>query len=131
MATSEVREKDKEQTMKPARSYRYWVVDVLTKQPLEGNSLAVFPDASGLDDDMMQRIARELNLSETTFVFPSRRPDCVADVRIFTPAKEMVFAGHPTIGTSFVLLEVPSEPYRASPATKSGTPGLSRSLMAK
>ena len=46
--------------MKPARSYRYWVVDVLTKQPLEGNSLAVFPDASGLDDDMMQRIAREL-----------------------------------------------------------------------
>jgi trans-2,3-dihydro-3-hydroxyanthranilate isomerase len=91
--------------MNPSRSYRYWVVDVFTKQPLEGNSLAVFPDAAGLNDDMMQKIARELNLSETTFVFPSRRPDCVADVRIFTPAKEMVFAGHPTIGTSFVLLE--------------------------
>ena len=91
--------------MKSPRAYRYLVVDVFTKQPLEGNSLAVFPDASGLDDAMMQKIARELNLSETTFVLPARRPDCVADVRIFTPAKEMVFAGHPTIGTSFVLLE--------------------------
>lgn len=91
--------------MKPPQSYRYWVVDVFTKQPLEGNSLAVFPDASGLDDDIMQRIARELNLSETTFVFPATRVDCVANVRIFTPSKEMVFAGHPTIGTSFVLLE--------------------------
>src|SRR3984885_10005287 len=91
--------------MKPPRSYRYRVVDVFTNQPLEGNPLAVFPDASGLDDGMMQRIARELNLSETTFVFPASRPDCVADVRIFTPAREMAFAGHPTIGTSFVLLE--------------------------
>jgi len=91
--------------MKPSRSYRYWVVDVFTEQPLEGNSLAVFPDASGLDDDMMQKIARELNLSETTFVFPATRADCVADVRIFTPSTEMIFAGHPTIGTSFVLLE--------------------------
>lgn len=91
--------------MKPPQLYRYWVVDVFTSQPLEGNSLAVFPDASGLNDDMMQKIARELNLSETTFVLPARRPDCVADVRIFTPSKEMVFAGHPTIGTSFVLLE--------------------------
>src|ERR1700685_72757 len=91
--------------MKAQRSYRYWVVDVFTEQPLEGNSLAVFPNASGLDDDTMQRIARELNLSETTFVFPATRADCIADVRIFTPAKELVFAGHPTIGTSFVLLE--------------------------
>lgn len=88
-----------------SRSYRYLVVDVFTNQPLEGNSLAVFPDASGLDDGAMQRIAREVNLSETTFVFPATRTDCVAYVRIFTPFKEMVFAGHPTIGTSFVLLE--------------------------
>ena len=88
-----------------SRSYRYLVVDVFTNKPLEGNSLAVFPDASGLDDGAMQRIARELNLSETTFVFPPTRTDCVAYVRIFTPFKEMVFAGHPTIGTSFVLLE--------------------------
>jgi trans-2,3-dihydro-3-hydroxyanthranilate isomerase len=91
--------------MKSTRSYRYRVVDVFTNQPLEGNALAVFPNASGLDDDMMQRIARELNLPETTFVFPATRADCVADLRIFTPVKEMVFAGHPTIGTSFVLLE--------------------------
>lgn len=90
--------------MKAPRSYPYFVVDVFTNQPFEGNSLAVFPDASGLDDDTMQRIARELNLSETTFVFSATRSDCVANVRIFTPAKELIFAGHPTIGTSFVLL---------------------------
>ena len=90
--------------MKTQRSYRYCVVDVFTNQPFEGNSLAVFPDASGLDDDTMQRIARELNLSETTFVFSATRSDCGANVRIFTPAKELIFAGHPTIGTSFVLL---------------------------
>src|SRR3984885_781453 len=90
--------------MKTQRSYRYCVVDVFTNQPFEGNSLAVFPDASGLDDNAMQRIARELNLSETTFVFPATRSDCVANVRIFTPAKELIFAGHPTIGMSFVLL---------------------------
>jgi trans-2,3-dihydro-3-hydroxyanthranilate isomerase len=91
--------------MRRPQSYRYWVVDVFTDQPLEGNSLAVFSDASGLDDETMQKIAKELNLSETTFVFPATRADCVRGVRIFTPAKEMVFAGHPTIGTSFVLLE--------------------------
>jgi trans-2,3-dihydro-3-hydroxyanthranilate isomerase len=91
--------------MKRPRSYRYWVVDVFTEHPLEGNSLAVFPDASGLDDGMMQKIAKELNLSETTFVFPANRMDCVANVRIFTPFREMAFAGHPTVGTSFVLLE--------------------------
>jgi trans-2,3-dihydro-3-hydroxyanthranilate isomerase len=87
------------------RSYRYRVVDVFTEQPLEGNPLAVFPDASGIDDVTMQKIARELNLSETTFVSPATRADCAAKVRIFTPTREMIFAGHPTIGTSFVLLE--------------------------
>ncbi len=91
--------------MGTSRSYRYRVVDVFTTQPLEGNALAVFPDSSGIDDVTMQRIARELNLSETTFVAPATRPDCAAQVRIFTPAREMVFAGHPTVGTSFVLLE--------------------------
>jgi trans-2,3-dihydro-3-hydroxyanthranilate isomerase len=85
--------------------YRYRVVDVFTTQPLEGNPLAVFPDGSGLDDGTMQKIAKELNLSETTFVFPATRPDCAARVRIFTPAREMLFAGHPTVGTSFVLLD--------------------------
>ena len=88
-----------------SRSYRYRVVDVFTEHALEGNPLAVFPDASAIDDDTMQRIARELNLSETTFVQPATRPDCDARVRIFTPRFEMAFAGHPTVGTSFVLLD--------------------------
>jgi trans-2,3-dihydro-3-hydroxyanthranilate isomerase len=91
--------------MSKPRAYRYRVVDVFTTQAFEGNALAVFPDSSGIDDATMQRIARELNLSETTFVAPATRADCVAQVRIFTPAREMVFAGHPTVGTSFVLLE--------------------------
>ncbi len=87
-----------------SRTYRYAVVDVFTRIPLEGNPLAVFPDARGLDGATMQRIARELNLSETTFVLPSERAACAARVRIFTPTMEMRFAGHPTIGTSDVLL---------------------------
>jgi trans-2,3-dihydro-3-hydroxyanthranilate isomerase len=91
--------------MNGLRSYRYRVVDVFTERPLEGNALAVFPDASGLDDATMQKIARELNLSETTFIGPATRADCAANVRIFTPTKEMVFAGHPTIGSSFVMLD--------------------------
>lgn len=88
-----------------SRAYRYRVVDVFTTQPLRGNALAVFPDAGGLDETTMQRIARELNLAETAFVLPSTRNDCAARVRIFTPAREMLFAGHPTIGTSFVLFD--------------------------
>lgn len=91
--------------MSSVRTYRYRVVDVFTDQPLEGNALAVFPDASGIDDVTMQKIAKELNLSETAFVVPATRADCTVGVRIFTPAREMAFAGHPTIGTSFVLLE--------------------------
>ena len=87
------------------RPYRYRLVDVFTTEPFEGNPLAVFTDGLGLDDRAMQLIARELNLSETTFCFPATRPDCVAQVRIFTPTKELPFAGHPTIGTSFVLLD--------------------------
>ena len=91
--------------MSSARSYRYRVVDVFTNQPLEGNPLAVFPDGRGLEDETMQKIAKELNLSETTFVLPSTRAECAVRVRIFTPTREMLFAGHPTIGTSFVLLD--------------------------
>jgi trans-2,3-dihydro-3-hydroxyanthranilate isomerase len=91
--------------MKARRSYRYRVVDVFTTNPLEGNALAVFPDAGGLDGATMQRIARELNLAETAFVVPPRREGCIAGVKIFTPRKEMEFAGHPTVGTSFVLLD--------------------------
>ena len=73
-----------------AYAYRYYVVDVFTDRPLEGNSLAVFPDATGLDDITMAKIARELNLLETTFVFPSVRKDCAARVRIFTPRRELI-----------------------------------------
>ncbi|MBF0646790.1 PhzF family phenazine biosynthesis protein [Desulfuromonas acetoxidans] len=91
--------------MSSARSYRYRVVDVFTDQAMEGNALAVFPDASGIDDITMQKIAKELNLSETSFVIPATRTNCSVGVRIFTPSKEMDFAGHPTIGTSFVLLD--------------------------
>jgi trans-2,3-dihydro-3-hydroxyanthranilate isomerase len=87
------------------RSYRYRVVDVFTTQPLEGNPLAVFPEASGLDDVTMQRIAREMNLSETVFVVPATRASFSAGLRIFTPTRELPFAGHPTVGTSFVLLD--------------------------
>ena len=88
-----------------ASSYQYRVVDVFTERPLQGNPLAVFPHAIGLDEATMQNIARELNLSETVFVFPAVRSGCAARVRIFTPAREMDFAGHPTIGASFVLLD--------------------------
>jgi trans-2,3-dihydro-3-hydroxyanthranilate isomerase len=91
--------------MAQQKSYRYAVVDVFTTEPLAGNSLAVFPDASELDDTTMQKIARELNLAETAFVLPATRKDCVARVRIFTPAKELPFAVHPTVGTAFVLLQ--------------------------
>jgi trans-2,3-dihydro-3-hydroxyanthranilate isomerase len=86
-------------------TYRYRVVDVFTEVPMEGNPLAVFPDAAGLDAETMQRIAKELNLSETAFVVPANRAGCDVGVRIFTPTREMVFAGHPTIGTSWVLLD--------------------------
>jgi trans-2,3-dihydro-3-hydroxyanthranilate isomerase len=86
-------------------NYEYRVVDVFTQEPLQGNPLAVFTDARGLDAVQMQRIARELNLSETSFILPSDRADCDARVRIFTPTMEMRFAGHPTIGTAYVARE--------------------------
>jgi len=83
--------------------FSYELVDVFTDRPFAGNPLAVFPDAADLTGAAMQAIARELNLSETTFVVPSGRPGCLRRVRIFTPATELPMAGHPTIGTAFVL----------------------------
>src|ERR1700733_8447598 len=83
--------------------FAYHVVDVFTTTPLQGNALAVFPDASGMDPATMQRVARELNLSETTFILPRDSQDGATRVRIFTPAAELPFAGHPTIGTAFVM----------------------------
>jgi len=76
---------------------------VFTDRVFGGNPLAVVLDPEGLADADMQAIAREMNLSETTFLLPPTRPDCAARVRIFTPAREIPFAGHPTIGTSWVL----------------------------
>lgn len=75
--------------------------DVFTERPLAGNALAVRPDAGGLSDDEMQRLAREFDLSETVFVLP--RPDGRPRLRIFTPARELPMAGHPTIGAAFAL----------------------------
>jgi trans-2,3-dihydro-3-hydroxyanthranilate isomerase len=91
--------------MARTKSYRYSVVDVFTTESLAGNPLAVFPDASEIDETTMQKIARELNLAETAFVLSATRKDCAARVRIFTPTKEMAFAGHPTVGAAFVLLQ--------------------------
>jgi trans-2,3-dihydro-3-hydroxyanthranilate isomerase len=81
------------------------VVDVFTDKPLTGNQLAVVLDGRDLAPRLMQRIAREMNFSETTFVFPPENPAHAAKIRIFTPAVELPFAGHPTIGTAWVLLD--------------------------
>jgi trans-2,3-dihydro-3-hydroxyanthranilate isomerase len=81
---------------------RYVIADVFTDRPLEGNQLAVFTDARGVDGELMQRLARELNFSETVFVLPAEG-EGHARIRIFTPTIEVPFAGHPTLGTAFVL----------------------------
>lgn len=86
-------------------NYRFIQVDVFTDRPFGGNPLAVFLDAEGLDDDEMQMIAREMNLSETTFVLPPTDPDADVRVRFFTPGMELPFAGHPTVGTHVVLAQ--------------------------
>jgi trans-2,3-dihydro-3-hydroxyanthranilate isomerase len=84
------------------REFRYVVADVFTDTPLAGNPVAVFTDARGLETDEMQRLAKELNLSETVFVLPAEQ-DGHARIRIFTPGVELQFAGHPTLGAAFVL----------------------------
>src|SRR6266480_4086645 len=90
----------------PARTYEFIQLDVFTQTPLSGNPLAIFPDGRGLTDAEMQALAREMNLSETTFIFPR---DAAAEaregkkVRIFTVEAELPFAGHPTLGTALYL----------------------------
>ncbi len=83
----------------------YVIADVFTDTPLEGNPVAVLLDARGIPAERMQRIAREMNLSETVFVLPPQDGGDVR-VRIFTPVNELPFAGHPTMGTAFVLAEI-------------------------
>jgi trans-2,3-dihydro-3-hydroxyanthranilate isomerase len=87
------------------RTYRFVTVDVFTERRFGGNPLAVFPDARGLSDAEMQALAAEFNLSETTFVLPPEDPVHTARVRIFNRTAEMPFAGHPNVGTGFVLAE--------------------------
>jgi len=89
--------------MSAVPAFKFVQVDVFTDRVFGGNPLAVFLDGRGLDDAAMQQIAREMNLSETVFLLPPSRPDCAAALRIFTPAREVPFAGHPTIGTAWVL----------------------------
>ncbi|HEY8601017.1 MAG TPA: PhzF family phenazine biosynthesis protein, partial [Thermomicrobiales bacterium] len=89
--------------MAGGRAYRFVQVDVFTDRVFGGNPLAVFLDAQGLSDAEMASIAREMNLSETVFLLPPSRADCVARLRIFTPGRELAFAGHPTIGTAWTL----------------------------
>nr|WP_181702635.1 PhzF family phenazine biosynthesis protein [Chthonobacter albigriseus] len=82
---------------------RYVILDVFTERALAGNPLAVVLESDGLDAAAMQKIAAEFNLSETVFVSPPPRPGLTAAVRIFTPARELPFAGHPTVGTAVLL----------------------------
>lgn len=92
------------------KSLKFTIADVFTDQQFGGNQLAVFKDASGVDDDTMQNIAREMNYSETTFLLP---PEGDGDfrVRIFTPAVELPFAGHPVVGTGHVIVAEKLKPW--------------------
>jgi trans-2,3-dihydro-3-hydroxyanthranilate isomerase len=83
-------------------SHRFVLCDVFTDRPLAGNQLAVFTDARAIPEELLQPLAREIGFSETTFVYPAEQ-GCTARIRIFTPARELPFAGHPVLGTAFVL----------------------------
>jgi trans-2,3-dihydro-3-hydroxyanthranilate isomerase len=85
------------------RRFRYVVADVFTDEPLTGNALAVFTDARDLGEADMQALARETNLSESVFALPATTEEADVRIRIFTPAVELPFAGHPTLGAAFVL----------------------------
>ena len=85
------------------RQAKFTLIDVFTSRPFGGNQLAVFTDAAGLSDAEMQELAHEMNFSESTFVIPADSADAVRRIRIFTPKHEMPMAGHPTVGTTWVL----------------------------
>ena len=86
-----------------SQSLQFFQVDVFTGEPFGGNPLAVFPSVGELNEREFQQIAREMNLSETVFVLPPTDPRAAAKVRIFTPFHEVPFAGHPILGTFYVL----------------------------
>jgi trans-2,3-dihydro-3-hydroxyanthranilate isomerase len=85
--------------------FRYLHYDVFTDRALEGNQLAVFPEPAGLTADAMQRVTREMNFSECTFIFPPEAPGTHVRMRIFTPGEELPMAGHPTVGSTFALVK--------------------------
>ena len=99
------------------RRYHFIQADVFTEVIFGGNPVAIFPDAEGLSDIEMQKIAREMNLSETTFVLPPTDPRADVRVRFFTPTAELPFAGHPTIGTHVVLAQLGRYPI-SGPVTR-------------
>lgn len=92
--------------MSDRQSLKFYQVDVFTGQPFGGNPVAVFPDAQDLTDFQLQQIAREMNLSETVFVLPPTDQAAVVRLRIFTPTQEIPFAGHPVLGTFYVLAQL-------------------------
>jgi trans-2,3-dihydro-3-hydroxyanthranilate isomerase len=92
--------------MPDPRTLKFYQADVFTGQPFGGNPVAVFPDAQGLTDFELQQIAREMNLSETVFVLPPTDQAAVVRLRIFTPTQEIPFAGHPVLGTFYVLAQL-------------------------
>jgi trans-2,3-dihydro-3-hydroxyanthranilate isomerase len=97
------------------QTYHYYWLDVFTQQVFGGNQLAVFPEAQGLSDAQMQQIAREFNISETVFLFPAETPTATRRARIFTPGRELPFAGHPTIGAVHVLATMGRGPHTSPP----------------
>ncbi|WP_353259182.1 PhzF family phenazine biosynthesis protein [Prochlorothrix hollandica] len=95
-------------------AYRFYTLDVFSDRPFGGNPLAVLPQATGLTTAQMQQITREFNLSETVFVLPPETPQGACRLRIFTPGQEVAFAGHPTVGTAFLLTSIGQVPLTGS-----------------
>jgi PhzF family phenazine biosynthesis protein len=98
--------------------YHFRIVNVFAESTFGGNPLCVFENAAGMSDEIMQALARQFNLSETTFLFPSEKAD--AQVRIFTPAFEMRFAGHPTLGSAHIVRELSGKGDRLNLEFKAG-----------
>src|SRR5262249_28663559 len=103
-------------------SFRFVMCDVFAERPLEGNQLCVFTDARAIPEPLLPKIAREINFSETVFVYPGEG-SAQARIRIFTPAQELPFAGHPVLGTAFVLAG-PLQLARIQLATGAGVIGI-------
>ncbi|MFQ6071166.1 MAG: PhzF family phenazine biosynthesis protein [Methanosarcinales archaeon] len=106
-------------------------IDVFTDSPYSGNQLAVFPDAEGLNTEQMQKLANEINYSETTFIFNSKDPEADFEIRIFTSKFELPFAGHPILGTAYSIMNIfdllPKKKNRLKLKTKVGIIPLERS----